>query len=107
VTASPPANPRAVFLSGSIMRHVVIMTLTGALGLMSMFVVDLADLYFLNLLNNTEITAAIGYAGIISFANLSVSLGIGIAAAALWPAIWGQDSQNGPAPSPVQPWCSH
>ena len=33
-------SPR--FVTGSIMRHVVVMTLTGALGLMAMFLVDLA-----------------------------------------------------------------
>jgi putative MATE family efflux protein len=65
------------------MRHVVIMTLTGAVGLMSLFLVDLADLYFLSLLNDTNITAAIGYAGTIGFANLSISIGIGISSAAL------------------------
>jgi putative MATE family efflux protein len=73
----------ARFLEGSIMRHVVIMTLTGAVGLMSLFLVDLADLYFLSLLNDTNITAAIGYAGTIGFANLSISIGIGISSAAL------------------------
>jgi putative MATE family efflux protein len=73
----------ARFLTGSIMNHVVVMTLTGAIGLMSLFIVDLADLYFLSLLNNTEITAAIGYAGTVGFANLSISIGIGIASAAL------------------------
>jgi putative MATE family efflux protein len=76
-------NPNARFLSGSIWRHVVIMTLTGAVGLMSLFIVDLADLYFLSLLDNTEVTAAIGYAGTVGFANLSISIGIGIASAAL------------------------
>ena len=65
------------------MNHVVVMTLTGALGLMALFMVDLADLFFLSLLDQTEVTAAIGYAGTIVFTNLSVSIGIGIAAAAL------------------------
>lgn len=73
----------ARFLTGSIMRHVVMMTLMGAVGLMSLFIVDLADLYFLSLLKNTDITAAIGYAGTVGFANLSISLGIGIASVAL------------------------
>jgi putative MATE family efflux protein len=76
-------NTNARFLSGSIWRHVVVMTLTGAVGLMSLFIVDLADLYFLSLLNDTEVTAAIGYAGTVGFANLSISIGIGIASAAL------------------------
>ena len=65
------------------MRHVVVMTLTGALGLMALFLVDLADLYYLSRLQNTEITAAIGFAGTLSFANLSLGIGTGIAAAAL------------------------
>jgi len=73
----------ARFVTGSTMRHVVIMTFTGALGLMALFLVDLADLFFLSLLNQTEITAAVGYAGTIVFANLSISIGTGIAAAAL------------------------
>ncbi|NJO32573.1 MAG: hypothetical protein HC869_04985 [Rhodospirillales bacterium] len=73
----------APFLTGSTMRHVITMTLTGALGLMAMFMVDLADLYFLSLLNQTEVTAAIGYAGTITFVNLSLAIGFGIASAAL------------------------
>jgi putative MATE family efflux protein len=77
------AAPTARFLEGSIMRHVIIMTLTGAVGLMSLFLVDLADLYFLSLLNDVNVTAAIGYAGTIGFANLSISIGIGISSAAL------------------------
>ena len=73
----------ARFVTGSIMRHVVVMTLTGAIGLMALFLVDLADLFFLSLLGDTAITAAIGFAGTIAFANLSLSIGLGIAAAAL------------------------
>lgn len=76
-------NTQARFISGSILRHVIVMTLTGAVGLMAMFAVDLADLYFLSLLGDTNVTAAIGFAGTIAFANLSMALGIGIASAAL------------------------
>lgn len=73
----------AKFLQGSIMRHIVVMTLTGAIGLMAVFLVDLADLYFLSQLHDTNITAAIGFAGTIAFVNLNLSIGTGIAAAAL------------------------
>ncbi len=79
---SNPSLP-AKFLQGSIMQHIVVMTLTGAVGLMAVFLVDLADLYFLSQLHDTNITAAIGFAGTIAFANLSLSIGTGIAAAAL------------------------
>lgn len=74
---------QAKFLQGSIMRHVVFMTLTSAIGLMAMFMVDLADLFYLSMLKQTAVTAAIGFAGTLAFANLSMSLGTGIAAAAL------------------------
>jgi putative MATE family efflux protein len=86
--SAPAASARgqataARFVTGSTMRHVVVMTLTGALGLMALFLVDLIDLFFLSMLNQTEVTAAIGYAGTIVFSNLSMSIGSGIAAAAL------------------------
>jgi putative MATE family efflux protein len=80
---APSRPPIARFVTGSTMRHVVVMTLTSSVGLMALFLVDLASLFFLNLLGRTEITAAIGYAGAISFTNLSLSLGLGIAASAL------------------------
>lgn len=81
--SSVATDKPAVFLSGTILKHVVVMTLTGAVGLMTMFFADLADLYYLSLLGDTNITAAIGFAGILAFSNLSISLGTGIAAAAL------------------------
>ncbi len=80
---SNAAAPQARFVTGSVLRHVVTMTLTGAIGLMAYFAVDLADLYFLSLLNDTNVTAAIGFAGTLAFFNLSAGLGIGIASAAL------------------------
>lgn len=83
MSAAAQSMPTAPFVQGSTMRHVVVMTLTGALGLMSLFLVDLIDLFFLSLLHQTEVTAAIGYAGTIVFSNLSVSIGTGIAAATL------------------------
>jgi putative MATE family efflux protein len=79
--AGKPIGAR--FVTGSTMSHVIIMTLTSAVGLMAMFLVDLADLWFLTLLNKIEITAAIGFAGTIVFSNLSVGLGLAIAAGAL------------------------
>ncbi len=73
----------ARFVHGSIFRHLVIMTLTGAVGLMAMFAVDLADLWFISLLGRVETTAGMGFAGTVAFANLSLALGLGIATGAL------------------------
>ncbi len=87
VPAMSETRPRhageARFISGSTMRHVVVMTMTGAVGLMSIFIVDLINLYFLSLLGDPAITAAIGFAGTLLFVNISFALGTGIAAAAL------------------------
>ncbi len=100
------ARPQAPFVTGSTMRHVTVMTLTGALGLMSMFLVDLVDLFFLSLLERTEVTAAIGYAGTIVFANLSLSIGTGIAAAALVARNLGAETPSGRANTPRARSCS-
>ena len=83
MTAATATPYQAKFLEGSIMRHVVVMTMTGAVGLMTLFIVDLVDLYFLSRLQNVNITAAIGFGGTLDFANLSLAIGAGIAAVAL------------------------
>ena len=71
------------FVAGATMRHVVVMTATASLGLMSVFLVDLADLYFLSLIGEVAVAAAIGYAGTLLFFMISVSVGVTIAGSAL------------------------
>lgn len=73
----------APFTEGSVFRHVIIMTLTGAVGLMSVFAVDLMDMYFLSLLGEAELAAAIGFAGTILFFTASICIGLSIATGAL------------------------
>jgi Na+-driven multidrug efflux pump len=93
---STAVRPRvgARFVEGSTMRHVVIMTLTSAVGLMAMFFVDLADLWFLTLLDDIQITAAIGFAGTIVLANLSVGLGVAIGGGALVSQALGRGNED-------------
>ncbi|UTW54358.1 MATE family efflux transporter [Kordiimonas sp. SCSIO 12610] len=67
------------FTSGSIFNHIVVMSVTGGIGLLALFFVDLADMYFLSLLGETELAAAIGYAGTILFFTASISIGLSIA----------------------------
>ena len=71
------------FLTGSTMRHVVVMSTTGALGLVAIFLVDLANLFYISLLGQQELAAAIGYASTIMFFAVSVCIGFTIAAGAL------------------------
>ncbi|EPJ55986.1 MAG: hypothetical protein OFPI_01370 [Osedax symbiont Rs2] len=64
------------------MRHVVTLTITSSIGLVSLFAVDLIDLYFLTLLENQAIIAALGFAAGIMFFNMSFSIGLSIAMSA-------------------------
>ncbi len=74
---------QAKFTQGSIFKHVCVMTLTSTVGLLSLFMVDLVDLYWLSLLGEVELAAAIGYAGSILFFTLSLCIGLSIGCGAL------------------------
>lgn len=80
VKTSPQAGK---FTTGSTLRHVIVMTLTGSIGLVAIFLVDFANLFYISQLGQQELAAAIGYAGTILFFNISVCIGITIAATAL------------------------
>jgi hypothetical protein len=49
------------------MRHVVVMTATGSIGLVAVFIVDALNLFYISLLGQQELAAAIGYAGTLLF----------------------------------------
>lgn len=77
------ATKPGVFLTGSILRHIVVMTLSSGAGLLAIFLVDLADLYFIALLGEDALAAAVGYAGTLLFFFTSISIGLAIAMGAL------------------------
>jgi putative MATE family efflux protein len=78
-----PAAQQPRFVTGSLLRHILAMTGAGALGLMAIFVGDLANIYFLSRLNDEAIVAAVGYASSILFFATSVGIGLSIAATSL------------------------
>ena len=65
------------------MRHVLAMTMASATGLLAMFGVDLIDMYFLTLLGEQALVAAVGFAGTLVYFLVSVSIGLQIALGAL------------------------
>lgn len=73
----------AKFTQGSTMRHVIVMTTTGSVGLMAIFLVDLLNLFYISRLGEQELAAAIGYAGTVLFFLTSFSIGLSIAGTAL------------------------
>lgn len=77
------AEQQAKFLSGSLFRHVSVMSLTASVGLMAIFLVDFVDMIFISMLGKAELAAAVGYAGAILFFTTSFGIGMAIAAGAL------------------------
>lgn len=72
------------------MRHVVVMTLTGSLGLSFMFLVDFLALFWISRLGREDLIAAVGFAATVQFFLISVSVGMMIAAVALVSRALGQ-----------------
>ena len=77
------ADAQAKFVSGSLLRHVTVMSLTSALGITAVFLVDFIDMIFIAMLGKAELAAAVGYAGSILFFTTSFSIGMAIAVGAL------------------------
>lgn len=85
-SSAPPNNGRRIdarFVTGSTMRHVVVMTLSGSVGLSFMFLVDVMALFWVSRLNDVVLVAAMGFAATIQFLMVSVALGMMIAGVAL------------------------
>ncbi len=74
---------QAHFTQGSIYKHIIKMSVLSAIGLLSIFIVDLVDLYFLSLLGEIQMASAIGFAGIILFFTIAISIGFMIAMGAM------------------------
>ncbi len=65
------------------MRHVLVMTGASTVGLLAMFGVDMVDMFFLTLLGEQELAAAVGFAGTLLYFLVAVSIGLQIAMGAL------------------------
>jgi putative MATE family efflux protein len=83
-TATQNSNTeQAKFLSGSLSKHIITMSLTSAVGFLALFIVDVVDMLFISMLGIDELAAAVGFAGTILFMTTSISIGLGIAGGAL------------------------
>ena len=76
-------KPTAIFLTGSPLRHITVMTLTSSVGLLTMFIVDFVDLLYIAQLDDNALTAAMGFAATILFFGTAVNIGLMIAISAL------------------------
>ena len=71
------------FTTGSTMRHVAVMAASGAVGLVSIFAVDLLALLYISWLGNVNFTAGVGYGTTVLFLSTSFNVGLMIASSAL------------------------
>jgi putative MATE family efflux protein len=71
------------FTHGAVMRHVLVMTGTGLVGLIALFIVDFLNLFYIARLGDPVLSAAVGYCGAVLFFLVSIGIGITIAATAL------------------------
>ena len=77
-TVPTPPNPSARFVTGSLMRHIVVMAGTGAVGLVAIFAVDLISLLYISMLGEQAMAAAVGFASVVAFFLISVFIGMSI-----------------------------
>lgn len=96
---------RPKFVSGSIFRHILVMTGTGAVGLMAIFLCDLANILFLSWLGDEAIIAGVGFAGSIVFLTVSIGLGLSIAGR-WWRRRWAPAAACGDGACRSTPTCS-
>ena len=79
--AGPAAQAR--FVEGNLFRHVAVMALTGSVGLMAIFIVDLINMVYISWLKDAVLTAAVGYAGAVMFFTTAFGIGLSIGVSAL------------------------
>ncbi len=85
------ARKSAAFLEGSILRHITVMSASSGAGLLAIFLVDFADLFFISLLGADALAAAVGYAGTVLFFFTSIGIGLAIAMGALTARALGRE----------------
>ena len=76
-------DTKAKFITGSTMRHVISMTVTGSIGLIAVFFVDALNLLYISMLGKEELSASIGFASTLLFFITSVAIGLTIGTSAL------------------------
>ena len=91
---STSASFQGKFVTGSTLKHVLSMTAAGSIGLIAVFAVDLLNLFYISMLGQKELAAAVGYAGTVLFFMVSLSIGLAIAVSALTSRALGRGDRD-------------
>ncbi len=79
MTKTNAAKKGTSYTDGSIFRHISTLSVTSAIGLFAIFAVDLVDVFFISLLGEPELAAAVGFAGTALFFGAAICIGLAIA----------------------------
>ena len=106
-TATPARRPAdlPIFVTGSVLRHILVMTGAGALGLMAIFAGDLANIYFLSRSGDEAVVAAVGYAAQSCFSRPRSALAFRLPRRRLSRLQSGLVSRRAPGGFPPMPTC--
>ncbi len=91
---APEEHDPPRFVAGSTLRHVAVMTATGSIGLIAIFVVDFFSLLYISWLGDPHLTAAVGFATIVLFFGTAINVGLMIAVGALVARALGARDRN-------------
>lgn len=83
----------AKFVSGSVVKHILAMTMTSSIGLFAILLVDLVDLYFIAQLGRPELTASIGFASVLLFSTTAIAIGCQVGAGVIIARAEGQSDR--------------
>jgi putative MATE family efflux protein len=79
-----------IFVVGSLLRHILVMSGAGGVGLGAIFLSDLANIVFLSWLDDRAVLSAVGYASSILYFTIAIGIGLGIAATTMVSRTLGQ-----------------
>lgn len=86
------SKPGVNYTQGPIFSHISTLSITSAIGLFAIFAVDLVDVFFIAMLGEPELAAAVGFAGTALFFGTAICIGLAIAVATLVAQAVGEES---------------
>lgn len=83
----------ATYTTGPVFGHLSNLALTSAIGMFAIMIVDLVDMYFISILGQPALAAAVGFAGLGLFFGASICIGISVATSTLVAQALGEEDE--------------
>ncbi len=85
---------KATYTEGSVFGHVSNLAITSAIGMFAIMIVDLVDMFFISILGQPSLAAAVGFAGLGLFLGASITIGVSISVSTLVAQALGEDEEE-------------